>query len=156
MSLLDLCPGGALLEPKRPVERAIDPDAADALRAKILADCLPAQREFLDDEDHRILSYIGGFGSGKSFALAAKLIFLGLRNPGGTLMACEPTFPMIRTVLVPAIDMALEQWDIEYSSGQPTAGILDQPAHGAGHHLLPISRKLSAHQGPEHLCSGLG
>ena len=126
MSLLDLCPGGALLEPKRPVERAIDPGAADALRAKILADCLPAQREFLDDEEHRILSYIGGFGSGKSFALAAKLIFLGLRNPGGTLMACEPTFPMIRTVLVPAIDMALDQWDIEYSfraSPQPEYSI---------------------------------
>jgi PBSX family phage terminase large subunit len=126
MSLLDLCPGGTLLEPKRPVERAPDPGAADALRAKILADCLPAQREFLDDENHRILSYIGGFGSGKSFALAAKLIFLGLRNPGGTLMACEPTFPMIRTVLVPAIDMALDQWDIEYSfraSPQPEYSI---------------------------------
>ena len=86
----------------------LDPSAEQELRDKILADCLPAQREFLADEEHRILSYIGGFGSGKSFALAAKLIFLGLRNPGQTLMAAEPTFPMVRQVLVPAIDTALD------------------------------------------------
>ena len=122
MSLLSACPGGTLLQKPQPIIRPPEPGAADALRDRILADCLPAQRDFLADEEHRILSYIGGFGSGKSFALAAKLIFLGLRNPGGTLMACEPTFPMIRTVLVPAIDMALDQWGIEYdfrASPQP-------------------------------------
>ena len=115
MSLLSQCPGGTLLE--RPQERndPPDPGAEQALRDRILADCLPAQREFLDDESHRILSYIGGFGSGKSFALAAKLIFLGLRNPGKVIMACEPTFPMVRQVLVPAIDLALAQWNIEYT-----------------------------------------
>ena len=115
MSLLSQCPGGTLLE--RPQERndPPDPGAEQALRDRILADCLPAQREFLSDESHRILSYIGGFGSGKSFALAAKLIFLGLRNPGKVIMACEPTFPMVRQVLVPAIDLALAQWEIEYT-----------------------------------------
>jgi PBSX family phage terminase large subunit len=115
MSLLSQCPGGTLLE--RPQERndPPDPGAEQALRDRILADCLPAQREFLGDESHRILSYIGGFGSGKSFALAAKLIFLGLRNPGKVIMACEPTFPMVRQVLVPAIDLALAQWNIEYT-----------------------------------------
>ena len=115
MSLLSACPGGTLLEPPKQVERPVDPDAEQALRDKILADCLPAQREFLADEQHRILSYIGGFGSGKSFALAAKLIFLGLRNPGKILMAAEPTFPMVRQVLVPAIDNALDTWGIEYT-----------------------------------------
>ena len=122
MSLLDRCAGGMLLEQPKVRELPPDPGAEQALRDKILADCLPAQRDFLSDEDHRILSYIGGFGSGKSFALAAKIIFLGLRNPGGTLMACEPTFPMIRTVLVPALDGALAQWDIDYefrASSQP-------------------------------------
>ena len=114
-SLLDLCPGGTLLEPPREQEQPPKPGAADELRERILADCLPAQREFLADEEHRILSYIGGFGSGKSWALAAKLIFLGLRNPGQTIMACEPTFPMIRTVLIPALDSALAQWEIDYS-----------------------------------------
>ena len=114
-SLLDLCPGGTLLEPPREQEQPPKPGAADELRERILADCLPAQREFLADEEHRILSYIGGFGSGKSFALAAKLIFLGLRNPGKILMAAEPTFPMVRQVLVPAIDQALETWGIDYT-----------------------------------------
>ena len=98
-SLLSACPGGTLLEPAREKEALANPAAEQELRDRILADCLPAQREFLADEGHRILSYIGGFGSGKSWALAAKLIFLGLRNPNQTIMACEPTFPMIRTVL---------------------------------------------------------
>lgn len=115
MSILSHCPGGTLLEPPREKEKDVDPNAEQALRDRILSDCLPAQREFLTDETHRILSYIGGFGSGKSWALAAKLILLGLRNPGQTIMACEPTFPMIRTVLIPALDAALEQWEIEYT-----------------------------------------
>ena len=122
MTLLDACPGGSILDEPRPQEKVIDPNAEQALRDRILADCLPAQREFLTDESHRILSYIGGFGSGKSWALAAKLIFLGLRNPGCVLMACEPTFPMIRTVLIPALDGALEAWEIQYdfrASPQP-------------------------------------
>ena len=115
MSILDRCAGGSLLEKSRPREVLPDPTLEQKLRDRILNDCLPAQREFLEDEEHRILGYIGGFGSGKSYALAAKLIFLGLANPGATLMACEPTFPMIRTVLIPAMDQALDQWDIEYS-----------------------------------------
>ena len=114
MGLLDLCPTGNLLEPAGEHEIKADPGAEQALRDKILADCLPAQREFLNDEDHRILAYIGGFGSGKSWALAAKIIFLAMRNPGQTIMACEPVFPMVRTVLIPAMDGALEQWGIEY------------------------------------------
>ena len=122
MSILSVAQGGTILEPPKPRKAEADPGAEQALRDRILADCLPAQREFLADESHRILSYIGGFGSGKSWALAAKLIFLGLRNPGQTLMACEPTFPMIRTVLIPALDAALEHWEIEYefrASPQP-------------------------------------
>ena len=114
MSLLDLCPGGTLLEAAKPLEAAVDPDAIETLKKRILADCLPAQRDFLADT-HRIVGYIGGFGSGKSWALAAKILFLGMANPGSVIMACEPTFPMIRTVLIPALDGALAHWDIEYS-----------------------------------------
>lgn len=121
MGLLDLCPGGTLLEPAKPVEAAIDLDAVESLKQRILADCLPAQREFLADT-HRIVGYIGGFGSGKSWALAAKILFLGMANPGSVIMACEPVFPMVRTVLIPALDGALAHWDIEYdfrASPQP-------------------------------------
>ena len=121
MSLLDLCPGGTLLEAAKPLEAAVDPDAVESLKQRILADCLPAQRDFLADT-HRIVGYIGGFGSGKSWALAAKILFLGMANPGSVIMACEPTFPMIRTVLIPALDGALAHWNIEYdfrASPQP-------------------------------------
>jgi PBSX family phage terminase large subunit len=128
MSILAQCPGGNLLERPRILEVPSCGITSDDLKARILADCLPAQKIFLEDS-HRIVGYIGGFGSGKSWALAAKLILQGLANPGCTLMACEPTFPMIRTVLIPAIDAALDTWDISYkfrSSPQPEY-ILDLP-----------------------------
>ena len=112
-SLLDACNDGLLLEAPRPQNRA-DKGSAEDLKARIWADLLPAQREFVKDESHRILGYIGGFGSGKSFALCAKAIWLGLSNPGTTAMVAEPSFPMIRTVLVPAMDAALERWGIDY------------------------------------------
>jgi len=79
-SLLDRCAGGSILDKVQPLEPKPDPSASAALRQRILADCLPAQREFLNDTDHRIIGYIGGFGSGKSWALAAKIVFLGLAN----------------------------------------------------------------------------
>ena len=114
MSLLDRVSGGSLLEPPTVIERFDDRGTVDELKARIWADLLPAQREFVSDESHRILGYIGGFGSGKSFALCAKAIWLGMSNPGTTAMVAEPSFPMIRTVLVPAMDAALEQWGIDY------------------------------------------
>ena len=114
MSILNLCNAGSVLEKPTPSIGVINPLAEKALRDQILKDCLPAQKDFLEDETHRMLSYIGGFGSGKSWALAAKLIFLGLRNPGTTMMACEPTFVMVRQVLMPALDNAFDQWGIEY------------------------------------------
>lgn len=114
MSILDRCAGGTLLEPPVPVV-AETTDTPAALRARIMNDLLPAQREFINDEKHRIVGYIGGFGSGKSHALCAKAITLGLENPGQTLMVCEPSFPMIRTVFIPAMDEALERWGIDYT-----------------------------------------
>ena len=45
----------------------------------------PHSGEFLEDEEHRILGYIGEFGSGSRMRLAAKLIFLGLKNPGANV-----------------------------------------------------------------------
>ena len=115
MNILDAVSGGSVLE--RPKQTVMPPNLGDAeaLRARIFADCLPAQQEFLQDQEHKVIGYIGGFGSGKSFALAAKLLFLGMANPNQTLMACEPVFPMVRTVLIPALELAFEQWNIQFT-----------------------------------------
>ena len=75
MSILDRQYGGGVLDRPKPVE-APPKGTVEELKARILADLLPAQREFVLDEEHRILAYIGGFGSGKSFALTAKCLFL--------------------------------------------------------------------------------
>ena len=120
-SLLDRCAGGSILDRPKVIEAPPNPEAADELKQRILDQCLPAQRDFLLDQ-HRIVGYIGGFGSGKSYALARKIIWLGILNPKQTIMACEPTFPMIRTVLIPAMDEALESLEIDFtfrSSPQP-------------------------------------
>lgn len=122
MSILDRCKAGSILEKPRPIEVGFDPAAADELKQRIIDSCLPAQREFMLDQKHRIIGYIGGFGSGKSYALARKIIWLGILNPNQVIMACEPTFPMIRTVLIPAMDEALDALNIDYefrASPQP-------------------------------------
>ena len=114
MPLLDRCPGGTLTGAKVPVAEVEKRGTVKELKARIWADLLPAQREFVSDEEHRILGYLGGFGSGKSFALAAKAIWLGCSNPGTTAMVAEPSFPMVRTVLIPAMDLALEKWGVDF------------------------------------------
>ena len=115
MSILSAAPGGTVLDKPRPIDLKVSEEDAAILRERLLKDCLPAQRDFISDVSHRITGYIGGFGSGKSYALARKLIWLGLLNPGQTLMACEPSFPMIRTVFIPAMDEALENLDIPFT-----------------------------------------
>ena len=114
MSLLDLCPGGSLLEQPRPQETPPDPGAEQALRDKILAECLPAQREFLEDTSHRILGFVAGFGSGKTHALCMKTIMLALDNPGFIGLVAEPTYPLIRDVFCRSFDEALERYEIKY------------------------------------------
>lgn len=91
------------------------PELIFKLQKRILSSLLPAQQEFVEDSSHRILGYIGGFGSGKTFALVAKLVFLGLANPACTLMALEPIYPMIRTVFMPTFEALMEQWAIKYT-----------------------------------------
>ena len=89
MSILDRQYGGGVLDKPKPVE-APPKGTVEELKARILADLIPAQREFVLDEKHRILAYIGGFGSGKSFALTAKCLFLAMAPGNGntTGMVC--------------------------------------------------------------------
>jgi hypothetical protein len=54
----------------------------DLIEAKILADLLPHQRDFVCNWDQRYLLYVGGLGSGKSYSSVAKAILLAFRSQG--------------------------------------------------------------------------
>ena len=114
MSLLDGCPDGNLLESPRPQEAKPDPGAVDNLRQRILEAALPAQREYLEDTEHRILGLVAGFGSGKTYALCLKTIMLALDNVGFVGLVAEPTYPLVRDVFCRSFDEVLDQFDIDY------------------------------------------
>jgi hypothetical protein len=113
MSLLAGIPGGSCLE--KPQSRGTRCDESVAsLRTRIYDKLLEPQRQFVDDVDHKILGYCAGFGAGKTFALCAKAIFLGMENPGTVAAVFEPTNIMLRDVWMRAFDDFLDQFNIEH------------------------------------------
>jgi PBSX family phage terminase large subunit len=113
MSLLDNIPGGTLLEKPTAVVKTAEGDP-DELRQRILDSCLPAQRKYLEDTEHRIIGFVAGFGAGKTHALCMKTIMLALDNPGYIGLVAEPTYPLIRDVFCRSFDEALERYNIEF------------------------------------------
>jgi hypothetical protein len=113
MSLLAGIPGGLCLE--KPQSRGTRCDeSVDSLRTRIYERLLEPQRQFVDDVDHKILGYCAGFGAGKTFALCAKAIFLGMENPSTVAAVFEPTNIMLRDVWMRAFDDFLDQFNIEH------------------------------------------
>jgi PBSX family phage terminase large subunit len=113
MSILSVIAGGKVLEkPQRTATRCTESYAA--LRKRIYKELLPPQKEFVDDTDHKILGYCAGFGAGKTFALCAKAVFLGMDNPNTTAAVFEPTNIMLRDVWMRAFDDFLEQFGVEH------------------------------------------
>lgn len=113
MSILSVIAGGKVLEkPQRTSTRCSE--SYSALRKRIYKELLPPQKEFVDDTDHKILGYCAGFGAGKTFALCAKAVFLGMENPNTTAAVFEPTNIMLRDVWMRAFDDFLEQFGIEH------------------------------------------
>jgi len=115
VSLLDRCAGGTLLEP--PVDLAEtrqDADAAAELRQRILDDLLPYQREMIEDDEHRIVGFVGGFGCGKSRTMCAWSVLLAMANPGELGVMFAPTGPLVRDVVIRSLEDFLEQYAIEY------------------------------------------
>lgn len=113
MSILSVIAGGNVLEPPQRTSTRCT-ESYESLRSRIYAALLPPQKEFVDDTDHKILGYCAGFGAGKTFALCAKAIFLGLVNPNTTAAVFEPTNIMLRDVWMRSFDEFLEQFKIEY------------------------------------------
>jgi len=86
----------------------------DACEAKIVADLLPHQYQFVTDFEHRMVALCGGFGSGKSFAAVSKSILLCFRSQGFTHLFLEPTIPLLRDVAIPAWQNVLDRYGIPY------------------------------------------
>jgi PBSX family phage terminase large subunit len=113
VSILSVIAGGNVLEPPQRTSTRCT-ESYEALRKRIY-DCLLApQKEFVDDTDTKILGYCAGFGAGKTFALCAKAIFLGMDNPNTTAAVFEPTNIMLRDVWMRSFDSFLEDFRIEY------------------------------------------
>ena len=113
MSILSVIAGGNVLEPPQRTSTRCT-ESYESLRSRIYDALLPPQKEFVDDTEHKILGYCAGFGAGKTFALCAKAIFLGLDNPNTTAAVFEPTNIMLRDVWMRSFDEFLEQFKIEY------------------------------------------
>lgn len=81
------------------------------------------------DSDTRYLLYVGGYRSGKSFVLAHKVIRLAMQNPGFDGALLSPTFPMLKSVMVPLLQTALQIVGLPftYHASQPHRFILHFP-----------------------------
>ena len=64
MSILSQIPTGGLLEkPKGQTTRC--QESEESLTERLLAGLLPAQKDFVEDDQHLILGMCAGFGAGK-------------------------------------------------------------------------------------------
>lgn len=81
----------------------------------IFPDLLQHQLEFLEDNTSRHLALVGGYGSGKTFTLALKLIMLSALNAGHEGAALSPTYGMAQKVLIPEIERQLRQSGLSYN-----------------------------------------
>lgn len=81
---------------------------------------MPHQVDFVVNDTHRFVGFVGGYGVGKSRALCARALMSAKRNPGclGALM--EPTFAMTETDLKPTWEEMLDEsgirWEYESKS----------------------------------------
>jgi len=113
MSLLARIPaGGCLTAPTGAGTRCTE--SYESLRERIYRDLLPPQKEFIDDTEHKILGFCAGFAAGKTTALCAKAVFLGMENIGTVGAVFEPTNILIRDVWVRSFHDFLDKYDIPY------------------------------------------
>ena len=115
-SLLDRCPGGSILgakEESTPDYRGTEADS-EALRQRIKADLLPYQKDVVEDQEHRIVGFVAGYGAGKSRTMCAWTVLCALDNPNTLGVMFAPTGPLVRDVVIRTMEDFLEQYGIEY------------------------------------------
>ena len=87
----------------------------------------PAQRDFMQDWKSQACAYVGGWGSGKSWAGARKLIHQHLYNAvdsRGRLTGCKSlaiaeTHSQGATLIIPSIESAADELGIEHRMLDP-------------------------------------
>ena len=72
-------------------------------------DCLPHQVELLRDTKTKILGLCSGFGGGKSWVAARKVIQLLTLNPGHDGIVTEPTIPLLVKIMYPELEKAFDE-----------------------------------------------
>lgn len=77
---------------------------------------LPHQADFLADRNTQELLLCGGFGSGKSRALALRSILLATEQPHSIGIICSPTYRMAVDVMVPILHDTLAQLGLLYQA----------------------------------------
>jgi PBSX family phage terminase large subunit len=113
VTLLGGIPGGKCLEPPVKTNTRCR-ETYEELKARVYDGLLPAQREFLDCTNVKIVGLVAGFGSGKTYAACAKCVMLALDNPNTVGAFFAPTSIMIRDVIVRSLDDFLEAHGIEF------------------------------------------
>lgn len=72
-------------------------------------DCLPHQVELLNDTKTKILGLCSGFGGGKSWIAARKVVQLLTLNPGYDGIVTEPTIPLLVKIMYPELEKAFNE-----------------------------------------------
>lgn len=75
---------------------------------------LKHQYEFCADMENRFLALVAGYGAGKTEAFCVKTILMAAANVGYTGVICEPTYGMVKKILVPKMIEHLEKCGVPY------------------------------------------
>ncbi len=96
-------------------DEATRADRSEQASQQMLRTLLPHQLEFVNDKTTRHLGLVAGFGSGKSHSLVVKALQLCYDNPGYTGILMEPSFGMLRDIIVPLVDQLWSQWGVQFT-----------------------------------------
>ena len=123
MTLLDrwVGVGGSILEPPKPSDEMTEQsqEAALVMREKVMTGLLPYQRPVVEDEEHRMVAFCGGYGSGKTRTLCAWTTVMCLDNAGpnignGVGIVFAPTGPLVRDVLIRSLQDYWEEIGVDF------------------------------------------
>jgi len=113
MSILSRIPAGPVLDKPVGLTTRCTITEEEYLR-RIKDGLLPAQKEFVEDNETLILGFCAGFGAGKTRALCAAVCIAALEQPGTVMAVFEPTHILLRDVWMRSFDDYLDELEIEH------------------------------------------